>query len=827
MQKHLASTISTVLLAILPCLKSSGDEVEHKTLKEFCAGCHVGDEPEGEFSLLDLGESADEDSLELWMASLERVEAEEMPPEDGIQLTEEEREELIDFLNEKIDEYEPPAEEAARPQVVRRMNNREFANSIADVLLIEDIGTHLPAADLIGDSLHHGFDTHAATLGFSKFHLEQYVEAVRKIVDATILTGDRPDSKRYLIRPTNILGATTSQNTKRPARPGRRDGFDFLDPRSLAYFDDFETTPTTGWYSIKIECVGLDRGRYDEEWTGIYDGDPIRLQVIMGDRKRLFDLPDKETTEIELDEWLAAGTRFRLKHPTDGLRLQGNGNFKFQNRITAFYYKKYEPQRYKELAKTFTKKRGDGRQRQTDDWHNWVDYWQGPRPRILSAVVEGPIYKSWPPKRQIALLGEEPTIDGASSILRPIAERAWRRSISEEELKPFVELVQLRKELGEIEALKEGIVAVLVSPEFLLLNQPELTPEQRFASKFSYLLASSTPPRELNESITDGELDSFEEIRNEVQAQFQSGKADAFLRAFPFAWLELNDINFMAPDPDYFKHYHRKLVSEDMVEEVLRFFRHAAKENLPLPELLSSDYSFINADLAKIYGIEDGPKSSTFERYAFADRRRGGLLGMGAFLTSTADSLGTSPIHRAVYVMENFLGIHPKPPPADVEISEPDVRQAKTIKEILEAHRSDKSCASCHQGIDPYGYAFENFGPDGSWRDAYTVRDSSDAKNAPANRRGRAAEIPIDASAAFASGENYRGIIEFREIMNSAARQRLFVRCFVEKLLTYANGEEPKVSDYAEIEKLVDISNEHDYRIIETIAAVIDSPLFR
>ena len=826
MQKHLAYTTGAVLLAILSCLKCNADEVQHKMLKEFCAGCHVGDEPEGEFSLLDLGDGADEESLELWMTSLERVEAEEMPPEDGIQLTEEEREELIDFLNEKIDEYEPPAEESARPPVVRRMNNREFANSIAEVLLIEDIGTHLPTADLIGDSLHHGFDTHAATLGFSKFHLEQYVEAVRKIVDATILSGDQPKAKRYAIRPTKILGATTSQNTKRPSRPGKRNGFDFLDPRSLAYFQDFETTPTTGWYRIKIECVGLDRGRYDEEWTGMYDADPIRLQVIMGDRVRLFDLPDKETIEIELDEWLAAGTRLRLKHPTDGLRLQGNGNFKFQNRITAFYYKKYEPQRYEELAKTFTKKRGDGRQRQTDDWHNWVDYWQGPRPRILGATIEGPIYRSWPPERQVALLGNDPTIAKADSILRPIAERAWRRPISEEELKPFVELVQSRKELGEIEALKEGIVALLVSPEFLLLNQPELTPEQRFVSKLSYLLSSTTPGEELIEPASEGELDSFGAIRDELRNQIESGRADAFLRAFPFAWLELNDINFMAPDPDYFKHYHRKLVSEDMIDEALHFFRHAAKENIPLPELLSANYSFINADLAKIYGIEDGPKGSTFERYTFQDGRRGGLLGMGAFLTSTADSLGTSPIHRAVYVMENFLGIHPKPPPADVEISEPDVRQAKTIKEILEAHRSDRSCASCHQGIDPYGYAFENFGPDGSWRDIYSNRESGEIKNTSARRRDKA-EIPIDASAAFASGENYRDIIGFRKIMNSATNQRRFVRCFVEKLLTYANGEEPSASDYAEVEAIVNISAQHDFRIIETIAAAIDSPLFR
>ena len=140
-----------------------------------------------------------------------------------------------------------------------------------------------------------------------------------------------------------------------------------------------------------------------------------------------------------------------------------------------------------------------------------------------------------------------------------------------------------------------------------------------------------------------------------------------------------------------------------------------------MPELLTANYSFINADLAKIYGVSGVPQDSKLRKYTFTDGRRGGLLGMGAFLTLTADSLSTSPIHRAVYVMENFLGIHPTPPPPNVKILEPDVRQAKTIKEILAAHTTEENCASCHKTIDPYGYAFENFDPTGAWREFYSV----------------------------------------------------------------------------------------------------------
>ena len=262
-----------------------------------------------------------------------------------------------------------------------------------------------------------------------------------------------------------------------------------------------------------------------------------------------------------------------------------------------------------------------------------------------------------------------------------------------------------------------------------------------------------------------------------------------------------------------------------MTEEVLHFFRHMVRENASVPELLTADYSFINADLAEVYQVDGVARDSKFRKHTFTDGRRGGLLGMSAFLTLTADSLGTSPIHRAVYVMENFLGIHPTPPPSDVEIAEPDVRQAKTIKEILQTHRADERCASCHQSIDPYGYAFENFDPVGAWREGYTAHLLDGSKKRTAGRRSAAGAIPIDASAAFRNGTSYKDIRDFRKLMKTDAFRDRFIRCFIKKLLVYANGEQP--DDYTEVEKIVAQSAKSNYGIVDTIAAVIHSPLFR
>lgn len=804
--------LMTVCLAASSAAASSaaGDVA---LLKTHCSRCHSGTEPKGDFAVKALATPPTADTVAAWESSLDYVRAGEMPPAGESRLTDGQRSEIVAFLQQGLRAFNE--QQAVRRIPARRLNNREFENSVRDVLLIEDVGTHLPTDNLIGDSLYHGFDTHGDTLGFSKFHLEQYLDATRRIVDATILSTPQPKSQTYRITPRQIVEAHTSQNTTRPQRRGTRDAFDFLDPLKAAYFEPFEVVPHTGWYRIKIRCTGRDRGRYPAAETGIYDADPIQLTVQMGERQQTFDLPDDQVVELELFEWLAAGTRLQLRHPTDGLRMKGNGNFKFQNAITGRYLEQHNPQLFQEVVASASKQR-NGRKRSAYDWHNWVDHWMGPRPQILGAEIEGPSFEQWPSVRQTRLLGAEPEVDQAASILLPIARRAWRRDVQPEELTPIVALVQQKAEsLGTVEALKEGIVSLLVSPAFLLADQDELTEQERFAAKLARFLHSTVPSERIQSEAV--RWNSHQAVRRGIAQELTRGADVPFLDAFPRAWLQLGDINFMAPDPDAYRHYHRKRVSEDMVREAVVFFRHAVLEDRPVPELLTADYSFVNADLAAVYGLTDVPADSTLRRYQFSDGRRGGLLGMGAFLTITADSLGTSPIHRAVYVMENFLGLHPDPPPADVEIREPDVRSATTIRQVLAAHRSDQSCAACHQSIDPYGYAFENFDPMGAWRDVYLSADQK--------AKRKAVGIEIDASAGFRNGTRYRNIGEFRELMRQPANRDRFVRCFVVKLLMYANGAEP--TDYTEVDHIVSVSAAHGYRLIDTIAAVVNSPLFR
>lgn len=808
-------------------------------LKNHCSKCHTGPRPKGDFSLHEMGRTPNEDSADYWTSSLDRVEAGDMPPAKHSKMSDEEREKLTTFLRRNVMLYEQRVEQPTRVPP-RRMSNREFINSVRDVLLLEHVGSHDPTSTLLGDTLHDGFDTHGETLSLSEYHLDQYVTSVRRILDGVILEGARPESKthRFLPKDFSIVDTHNRKRVDKTIRSQR--GVEVVGTQNDIHIPRFDEVRATGTYRIRIRAAGVDHHVYDQDKTGIYDDDPIVLRITMGAKHKDITLPEEEFKDFVFDEWLIEGTPVRFSHHTDGLRMIGNGNFKFQNRIAHDYIKENKPELYARVVNEEVPK-AKNRSDSPSHWVHWVPYWQGPRPIIAEATIEGPIYENWPPTRQVSLLGQNPKASNAADILLPLARRAWRRPVTTEELQPIVKLVGSQaKHLGDVAALKEGIVAILVSPSFLMVNPEDSGPEWRFATKTSLFLEGTTPGNQLYQSIRDGSLDSFEGVREELKARIDSGKAESLLTDFPHGWLQLDRINFMAPDVDQFPLYEKKSISEDMVGEVLRFFRHCVSENRPVPELVTADFSFVNADLARVYGLDDVPDDSQFRRYEFTDGRRGGFLGMGAFLTLTADTLSTSPIHRAVYVMENFMGIHPAPPPADVEISEPDIRSAKTIREVLAAHQSDATCAACHQAIDPFGYAFENFDPIGAWRDAYVdvshvTEGSDDEKSEERNANGRAkrkaesrkrfVSIPVDASASFLSGAEYKDITEFRELMKNEVSQKRIVKCFVTKLLTFANGIEP--DNYSEIDAIVQKSAEHDYRIVETVAAVMDSPLFR
>ena len=259
----------------------------------------------------------------------------------------------------------------------------------------------------------------------------------------------------------------------------------------------------------------------------------------------------------------------------------------------------------------------------------------------------------------------------------------------------------------------------------------------------------------------------------------QDDRVDGFIHGFLDGWLNLRDLGGMPPPRETTRVYYAENLPEAMKTEVRLFFRDLLRRNGPVRELLAADHTFVDKRLARLYGL---PEQKTmriadgFRRVSLAGNgQRGGLLGMAAVLTVSANGVETSPVTRGVWVSENILGIKPPPPPDVVPAIDPDVTGATTIRQRLAKHRADPACAECHRRIDPLGFSLENFDPIGRWRTAY------------AKPKGAAPAPKVDASGQFSSGEAYDGFEGFRRILVEG-RADVFARHLARQFLSFASG---------------------------------------
>ncbi|MCB1018616.1 MAG: DUF1592 domain-containing protein, partial [Acidobacteria bacterium] len=320
-------------------------------------------------------------------------------------------------------------------------------------------------------------------------------------------------------------------------------------------------------------------------------------------------------------------------------------------------------------------------------------------------------------------------------------------------------------------------------------------------------LWSSMPDEQLLAAARQGELRNRQKLRAQALRLLGDPRAEALSEQFVSRWLELYKIGSMPPSAKDFEAYYVDGLESAMKTEARLFFRHALENNLPIEQFLDSDFTFVNGGLARLYGIPD-VRGSKFRKVALPDKRRGGLLGMAAVLTASANGIDTSPVVRGVWVLENILGTPPHPPPPDVEPIEPDIRGAATIRDQLVKHRAIPTCNACHQSIDPPGFALENFDPIGGWRDRYPRP----------NRPGP----PIDSSGQLLSGETFQSITDFKQVLLESHRDE-FGRCLTSKLLRYASGRTLAPRDEAEIARIA----EEPVGLRDLVLAIVTSKAFR
>ncbi len=399
----------------------------------------------------------------------------------------------------------------------------------------------------------------------------------------------------------------------------------------------------------------------------------------------------------------------------------------------------------------------------------------------------------------------------AEDFAREFMRRAYRREVSSEEIKNVLVLAKQAVDAGGSfeEGVRLAVQAVLISPRFLFRWELDGAPdnpravrslnEYELASRLSFFLWSSQPDDQLLRYANRGQL--RKNLGKELERMLKDAKAQSFVENFAGQWLELRNLDVYQPDKKLFPTFTPALRS-DMRRETELLFSHIMGGNRSVLELLSADYSFVNARLAAHYGISD-VKGESFRPVSLRGTFRGGILGHASILTITSDPNRTSPVKRGKYVLENILGTPPPAPPPDAPPLNETGKITGTLREQFVKHRQDPACASCHKVMDPIGFAFENYDAIGRYR----TKDNS---------------LPIDASGKLETGEPFGNAADLRSILLNQKRE-YFTRCITEKMLTYALGRGLEYYDKRTIDGIVARLKGNNYRFNELVQGIVSS----
>ncbi|MDX1932161.1 MAG: DUF1592 domain-containing protein [Capsulimonadales bacterium] len=443
--------------------------------------------------------------------------------------------------------------------------------------------------------------------------------------------------------------------------------------------------------------------------------------------------------------------------------------------------------------------------------------------RYLEAATE--ILNAVDPKR-LNLLPPAPGPGGkrpdetaaARKTLTRHASRAFRRPARTEEIDGLVRLFSGARKQGlpYTDALKFALKAVLISPHFLFRIEPESgAPGARplndyeLASRLSYFLWSSMPDDTLFALAGAKRLGRPEVLRQQVVRMLKDPKADAFADSFAGQWLRVRELYTTAhPDPGKFPDFTPSL-RDAMYQETIRFFRSVVTEDRSVYRLLNSDYTYLNEELAKHYGIA-GVTGKEMRRVYLPDGKRGGVLSQASILTLSSYPQRTSPVLRGKWILGNLLGTPPPPPPpvvATLSSDDQPTREGLTFRQRLEKHREKPECSGCHARLDPLGFALENYDAIGRWRE-------------------KIGEVPVDAVGALPEGAKFTGPVEFKQFL-LANRKKEFVRHLTEQMLSYALGRGLEPYDQPAVRKIEETVMKSDGKAQTLIRAVTESYPFR
>ena len=731
------------LLGLLPlnALATEFDSDIRPTLVEHCGACH-SDGSAGAVAFLKARSEAEVASRSgIWRSVSIQLRNRTMPPHPLPGPSDSQRRSIAEWIESTVRERACDSGEFAGPVTVRRLNRREYENTVSDLF-----GVRIDVAELfpVDGSGGEGFDNNGETLFLSPLLAERYLEVAERILDGVVVSP--PLVRAFAAR--DLL-------------PGR--AVDHLDSVAFSAEDEFAFAVPVyrgGEYSVAAQILSPQ----PDEKPG--------LEVwVDGQRSgsMQFRWSAAEATGSRARLSVAAGMRsftLRLAPRSPPLRLVG-----------------VELQQQASEVPEVTRVA------------HYRIFGREPGATVIS------------PRREAALL------------LRRVLRQAYRRPVTEEDIEPYLALFDRAAERGEPfeEGVRMALRAVLVSPEFLF--RVETVPEgpgryalsgPELATRLSYFIWGSMPDEELFQLAASGRLLEEDTLTSQVDRLLDHPRSRFFAETFIGQWLGTKDVGGrVAPTLNEIQHFYTPRIAADMREEPVLLFQRMLAEDRSVLEFITADYTYLTERLAQFIGMPGAVLGNEFQLVSTPDGRRGGLLGLAAMQAMNSEYRRSSPILRGVWVLETILGSKVPPPPPEVRpIESPDDGPGGVSnRELVERHRKAPECASCHDVIDPIGFAFEHYDWLGRWRDA----------DAEGN--------PIDASFQMPSGEHASGLQGLRDAL--MARRDQVLRQVVRKLLGYALGRSLLDPDSCAVETILSRSADSGFGGRTLVREVVLSAPFR
>ncbi|HEX4793529.1 MAG TPA: DUF1592 domain-containing protein [Humisphaera sp.] len=757
--------------AVAACSLGAESESLQTAVNTYCINCHDRESNKGGLNLEAIATDRVTDHTEIWEKVVRKLERRQMPPVGKKRPDEQTYSSILSQIEAPLDQTAAQRPNPGRTDTIRRLTRTEYQNAIRDLLSLEIDATML----LPADEASHGFDN-VTVANLSPTLLDRYVSAAQKISRLAVGGAQRaPGGDTIRVRPD-----ITQDDHVEGLPIGTRGG-------TLIHY----TFPRDGEYEIQVR---LTRDR-NEMVEGLHEA--TDLEVLL-DRQRL--------------------QLFTVKPPgpnKDYQKVDAHVNL----RVTV----KAGPH---DLGVTFLKNPSELLLTTREPYDAHFNMHRHPRinPAVYQVSITGPFADGGAgdsPSRQRIFVARPKSADQdetcAKQILATVMRRAYRRPVNDADVARILPFYQDARKDGDFDsAIEAALSAVLVSHDFLFRVEHDpsgIAPHTAYrigdielASRLSFFLWSSIPDDQLLAVAERRELHQPEILARETRRMLADARSRSLVTSFAEQWLHLRNLESITPDGRLFPDFDDNL-RQALRQETELLFDEVLREDHSVLELLKTDHAWLNERLAKHYGIPNIYGTRFRKVMLDPTSERGGLLRQGSVLTVTSYATRTSPVLRGKWILDNLFGAPPAPPPPNVPtLEENTVSASLPMRAKLAKHRANAACASCHNAMDPVGFALENFDAVGRWR---TMEDGT----------------PVDVSGGLPDGSQFSGVSGLEKALLD--RPDIFVGTLTEKLFTYALGRGVEYYDAPAVRDAVRAAKASDYRFSTLIVSIVSSPQFQ